>query len=161
MALDEHIWSLIARYDDGVSRVETALAGITDDELDCRDGEEWSARMVVHHLADSETNSYVRLRRLLGEPSGTAIAGYDEARWATTPALGYESDPIDLSLQVFKAVRASSSRVLHRLEPSDFEREGVHSESGPYRLIDWLNIYAQHALEHAEQIERARTTRSA
>ena len=43
--------------------------------------------MVIHHVADSETNSYVRLRRLMAEPAGTAIQGYDEAQWARVTAL--------------------------------------------------------------------------
>ena len=37
--------------------------------------------MVVHHLADSETNSYLRLRKLLAE-DGPTLQGYDEAHWA-------------------------------------------------------------------------------
>ena len=42
----------------------------------------WSARQVIHHIADSEAQSYARLRRLLAEPAGSCIQGYDEAAWA-------------------------------------------------------------------------------
>jgi hypothetical protein len=60
--------SLIARYIDGVKRVEAAVAGRSDEELDRQppDGS-WTARMVVHHLADSEMTSAIRLRRLICE----------------------------------------------------------------------------------------------
>jgi hypothetical protein len=156
MASKEDIASLVAQYNEGVALVLEALHDITADELDRRSGDEWSARMVVHHLADSETNSYVRLRRLLGEPAGTTLQGYDEARWGETLELGYETRPIDASLTLFVAVRAASAATLEDLTPEDFDRSGVHTESGPYSLFDWLNIYVAHARDHAEQILRAR-----
>lgn len=107
MLTDPAALALVARYRSGVALVEAALAGATDADLDRRGpaADDWCARQVVHHLADSETNSYVRLRRLLAEPSPTTIQGYDEAHWATV--LHYDR-PIDASLAVFRAVRASS-----------------------------------------------------
>ena len=48
----------------------------------------WTARQVIHHVADSEAQSYARLRRLLAEPAGSIIQGYDEAAWAQCPELG-------------------------------------------------------------------------
>ncbi len=155
-ALSTSDQELVDRYRGGVALVESALEGISDEQLDRRQGDEWSARMVAHHLADSETNSYLRLRRLLVEPAPTVIQGYDEALWASNERLGYESLDIAPSLAVFRAVRAASSIVLDRISPEDLEREGVHSESGAYSLRTWLRIYAEHAEEHAQQIRRAR-----
>jgi DinB family protein len=109
--------------------------------------------MVVHHLADSETNSYVRLRKLLAE-NGTQIQGYDEAEFAR--ALRYDR-PIQRSLEVFRAVRGSSSELLDELGDDDWSRAGRHSESGAYSVEGWLEIYADHAVTHADQIARART----
>ena len=146
---------LIERYRAGVGLVDDALFGITEDEWDRRVGDEWSARMVVHHLADSETNSYLRARRLLAE-TNPSIQGYDEGLWATTPALGYEELPVASSLTVFRAVREATSVLLDRVDAQDMERSGVHTESGPYSFRDWLRIYAEHAEEHAAQITRAR-----
>ena len=77
--------------------------------------------MVIHHVADSETNSYVRLRRLLAEPIGTTIQGYDEAQWARV--LHYDR-PVDQSLAVFRAVRDSSAELLDRITPDDLARVG-------------------------------------
>jgi DinB superfamily len=144
--------SLIARYNSGVKLVETAFATLSESDLDRSLGDEWSPRMVIHHLADSETNSYVRLRRLLAEESGTLIQGYDEERWANAAELGYRNQPVELSFAVFRAVRAASADVLSRLAESDFARRGVHTESGDYTLLDWLRIYADHAEQHAQQI---------
>lgn len=152
---DDDIDQLIVDYNRGVAEVEAALSTISADALDRSIDGEWSARMVIHHLADSETNSYVRLRRLLAEEPGTVIQGYDEGRWAAAAQLGYYTAPIEESLAVFRAVRAASAAVLARLTSDDFTRHGVHTESGDYTLTDWLRIYAAHALEHADQMRRA------
>lgn len=155
MLTDAAALDLVARYRAGVSHVDDALAGATDADLDRRSDEPgaWCARQVVHHLADSETNSYVRLRRLLAEPAPTIIQGYDEAHWAQV--LHYDR-PIDASLAVFRAVRAASSELLGTLTDADLDRTGTHSESGTYSLRDWLEIYADHAEAHADQIRAAR-----
>lgn len=115
----------------------------------------WSARQIIHHVADSETQSYLRLRRLLAEPEGSLIQGYDEAAWARCSALGYEDLPVENSLRVIAAVRASSSDVLGRLVAGDLERWGEHSESGRYTLRAWLDIYTRHPRDHAEQLNEA------
>jgi hypothetical protein len=152
MSKDERA-DLIAHYGVGPIEVEKALAGATDEELDRPVGADgWTARQVVHHLADSETNAYVRLRKLLAEDRPT-IQGYDESAWAT--ALHYDR-PIEASLAVLRAVRASSAELLARLPDADWAREGTHTESGPYSVEGWLRIYARHGHEHAAQIRRAR-----
>ncbi|MBU6213869.1 MAG: DinB family protein [Actinomycetales bacterium] len=153
--IDPETADLIRRYTAGVGLLEAAIAAVPEADLDRSDEGGWTPRMVVHHLADSETNSYVRLRRLLAEPTGTVIAGYDEGRWASTPALGYTTQPIEQSLAVLRAVRAASAQVLSRLTAEDLDREGVHTESGRYTVRDWLRIYAEHAEDHADQILRA------
>jgi hypothetical protein len=147
---------LIARYKAGVGAVEDALTDAGEAELDAvpADGE-WSARMVVHHLADSESNAYVRVRTLLAEDE-PFIQGYDEGQFARR--LHYDR-PIEASLAVFRAVRASTAGLLDRLGNEDWSRSGTHSESGAYSMDDWLEIYAAHAFDHAEQIRRARQAR--
>ena len=144
---------MIERYRAGVGEVEAALEGADDAELDAvpADGE-WSARMVVHHLADSESNAYVRVRTLLAEDE-PFIQGYDEGLFARR--LHYDR-PVEASLAVFRAVRASTAELLDRLGDEDWSHAGTHSESGAYSMDDWLEMYAAHASDHAEQIRRAR-----
>jgi hypothetical protein len=147
--------SLITRYADGHAAVCRALEGVTDAELDRRPpGGGWTARQVVHHPADSETRSYVRLRQLLAEDR-PVIQGYDEAAYAEAPLLGYDR-AVDASLAVLGAVRAASTELLVRLSGEVWSRAGTHSESGTYDLDTWLRIYAAHAHDHADQIGRAR-----
>lgn len=144
--------TLLEKYRTGYAAVANALNGVSDTALDKElDSDEWSARMVVHHLADSETHAYVRLRRLIAEDD-PEIIGYDEAEYAKR--LHYER-PIAESLALLGAVRAASLQLLERLTPEEWDRTGTHSESGPYSVDDWLRIYANHPHEHAEQIRNA------
>lgn len=144
---------LIAQYRDGYTAVAEALLKITEDELDARPGPgRWTVREIVHHLADSETTSAIRLRRLLAEER-PVIHGYDQDRFATR--LHYDR-PHESSLQLFKYARLATAELLERLEPAEWLREGTHSESGRYTVETWLTIYAEHAHKHARQIRVAR-----
>lgn len=145
--------ALLDRYATGAAAVDGALDGLTADELDRRPGDgSWTVREVVHHLADSESMAYIRLRRLLAEDD-PVIAGYDEPEWARR--LHYDR-PIEPSLAVLRAVRAASHQLLGRLTDEEWGRTGTHSESGAYGVERWLEIYADHSHDHADQIRRAR-----
>lgn len=145
--------NLIARYRSGYDEVLGALAGIAPAELDRADAEGWTARQVVHHLADSEWTSALRLRKLLAEPV-PVIWAYPEEVWAR--ALFYDRRPIEPSLAALKAARETTAGILEHLSEADWAREGWHTESGRYTVERWLEIYAAHAYEHAAQIRRAR-----
>ncbi len=144
---------LIERYREGPGELERAVAGLTEAQLDHRPGPgEWTPREVVHHCADSETMSAIRLRKLLAEDA-PLIQGYDEEEWARR--LHYGDRPIGPSLAAVRAARETSAAILERLADADWGRQGRHSESGPYGVEQWLEIYAAHCHEHAEQIRRA------
>ena len=145
---------MIEPYRTGADAATAALDGITDAELDRRpqgDGE-WTAREIAHHLADSESMAYIRLRRVLAEDD-PLIQGYDEPEWARRLHYGR---PIGPSIAVLRAVRAASVQLLESLDEAEWLRTGTHSESGPYGVERWLAIYADHPREHADQIRRAR-----
>ena len=138
-------------YEKATSEFLTLANSIEEIALDLTDGDGWSPRQVVHHVADSEAQSYARLRRLIAEP-GTQIQGYEEAIWGENQTLGYTELPIDISLEVIKSVRASSLEIIKRLSIDQLENSGVHSESGAYSIKTWLQTYTQHPLDHANQI---------
>ena len=147
--------ALVARYKEGYQRVAEALAGASDAELDARPAPgKWTAREIVHHLADSEMTSAIRLRRLIAEDR-PVIHGYDQEEFARR--LHYER-PLNASLAAFKAARESTAALLDLLDEAEWAREGTHSESGAYSVLKWLEIYAAHAHDHADQIRRARTS---
>src|SRR4029078_8976291 len=145
---------LLNRFRAGYAQVEAALAGITDAELDhpAPDGG-WTARQVAHHLADSEATAYARLRRLIAADD-PVIQGYDEPEYARR--LHYDR-PIESSLAVLRGVRAASLSLLESLTPAEWHLRGTHEESGAYSVDRWLEIYANHSHEHADQIRAARS----
>ena len=126
--------ALVAKYKDGYMQVASALECATDLELDRRPApDKWTSREIVHHLADSEMTSAIRLRRLLAEDI-PVIVGYDQEELARR--LDYHQHPLDTALQTVEAVRANTVSLLRRLQ--------------------WLQIYADHAHNHAAQIRVAR-----
>jgi hypothetical protein len=145
---------LISRYADGYKEVMNALEGFPADSLGAHPiPGKWSAREIVHHLADSETTSAIRVRRLLAEDS-PVIQGYDQDLYAQK--LRYNERDMQPSLEAFRFARAYTVPLLEILHDEDWKREGVHTESGPYGVETWLKIYADHAHNHASQIRRLR-----
>jgi len=143
---------LIDLYKDGYRVVAEAVAGATDEQLDARPApNKWTAREVVHHLADSEMTAAIRLRLLIATPS-PQIAGYDQDEFARTL---YYDRPISASLDAFNAARRSTAEILERLTPAQWLGAGTHTEHGPYTVERWLEIYAAHAHKHADQIRVA------
>lgn len=147
-----NIEELASAYESATAEFLQIATSVPAEKLDLNDGENWSSRQVIHHCADSEAQSYARLRRLVAEPI-PVIQGYDENLWAQDPTLGYTELPIENSIAVFTAVRAASLDVIRRLKPEQLQLKGIHSESGEYSLLRWLETYTRHANNHAEQIK--------
>lgn len=145
---------LIDQYKDGFDEVAKALEGFPADLLTAHPiAGKWSAAEIVHHLADSETTSGLRLRRLLVEDH-PLIVGYDQDAYAAR--LSYNAREITPSLEAFRSARATAAQLFEFMTDEDWRKEGTHSESGSYSSEDWLKIYAAHAHNHAAQIRRLR-----
>ena len=143
---------LIAQYKAGYDEVVGALenfpaAGLTAHPVPGK----WSAAEIVHHLADSESTSAIRIRKLLAEEHAI-IQGYDQELWAKR--FRYNERDLAPSLEAFRAARATTAQLLPGLTDADWAREGWHTESGRYSVETWLEIYAVHADNHAAQIRR-------
>ena len=128
---------------------------VTLELMDVHAENEWSARQCIHHMADSEAQSYARLRRLIAEPDGSVIQGYDEAAWANEAKLAYAYGDVANSIAVYAAVRAASLDVVKRLEESDLEKFGEHTEAGKYSVARWLETNTKHPYDHGDQMVRA------
>ena len=145
----------IAAYQSASQYFLNLAVGTPADLLDVHHENGWSARQVIHHMADSEAQSYARLRRLVAEPEGSIIQGYDEAAWANEPKLAYSDGDVTNSIAVFAAVRAASLDLVKRLEDSDLEKFGEHTEAGKYTIARWLETYTKHPYDHGDQLVRA------
>lgn len=144
--------ALIARYRQGYAEVVSALDGFPPGQLTARPfAGKWTAAEIVHHLADSETNSAIRIRKLLTE-AHPVIQGYDQDEWARK--LHYQDRPIEPSLLAFRAARETTAQLLDHMSEADWRRLGWHSDAGSYHSERWLEIYAEHAHGHADQIRK-------
>ena len=148
---------LIAKYAAGYDAIVAALVGIDDAGWNAREAPgEWCPREVVHHLADSEMASALRLRQML-VTDGAPIAPYDQDEYARV--LHYDR-PVEGSLLAFQGARACTVPVLERMSDADWQRTGSHPEFDEFNVEIWLRYYSQHAHDHADQIRRARATLS-
>ncbi|HEX5474506.1 MAG TPA: DinB family protein [Vicinamibacterales bacterium] len=145
---------LIAQYSDGYRTVSEALHKASPEDLAAKPSPSaWSAKEIVHHLADSEMIAAVRFRRLLAEDR-PHFQAFDQDEFARH--LHYDRS-YELSLDLFKAVRASTAELMATLSESEWLREGTHEKIGRFGMDAWLQIYAPHAQRHADQIRAART----
>ena len=150
---DDKRAALLEQYRGGPDVIAAAVAGMDDTALDYKPSDGgWSPREVVHHTADSEMTSAIRLRRLVAEEN-PQISGYDGDEFARR--LKYATRPVGPSLDAIRAARSSTLSILETLVEEDWSRAGTHSELGSYSVELWLKIYAVHCHDHAEQITRA------
>jgi DinB superfamily len=112
----------------------------------------WPVKCLLHHIADSETVLYDRIRRTISEPRQVLWA-FDQDKWAT--GLDYWSMPLDLSRRIFEAVRAGVIYQARMHYETRGHLEYVHSETGVRTLKDEFDKVAWHNEHHLAQIETA------
>ena len=130
-------------------RLLEAVSGLTDAQLDTPyrpDG--WTVRQVVHHVADSHANSYVRFKLALTEEWPT-IKPYDEAAWAKLSDSGL---PVEVSLTWIEALHERWVVLLESMSEEGFQRGIVHPEMGRQKLETTLALYDWHSRHHTAHI---------
>jgi hypothetical protein len=142
---------IATEYEEATNIFLKAFEQLSPADLDKPKKDGWNPRQVIHHLADSESQSCARLKRLIAEP-GSVIQGYDENKWADALTLGYKELPIENSLALFKASRAVSVEIIKRLTVEQLSNAGIHTESGAYDVRKWLKSYINHPKDHAKQL---------
>jgi uncharacterized glyoxalase superfamily protein PhnB/uncharacterized damage-inducible protein DinB len=137
------------------ANLRAAVAGLTPEQLQhpYRD-EGWSVAQVVHHLADSHMNSYIRFK-LAATADNPTVVGYDEAAWARFPDAA--ATDLTASLAILDAVHARWLAFLDSLQPDAFARTFNHSVLGPVSLDRALALYAWHGRHHVAHITGLRT----
>ncbi len=130
-------------------RLGAAVEGLADAQLDTpyREGG-WTVRQVVHHLADSHANSYIRFKLALTEDWPT-VKTYDEAAWAR---LCDSREPIAPSLAFVEALHARWVALLESLGEEEFQKGFNHPEMGRQTLAASLALYAWHSRHHTAHI---------
>jgi len=129
------------------SELKAAMAGARLDKTYREGG--WTARQVVHHLADSHMNAFIRFRLALTEDKPT-IKPYDEAAWAKLADMTL--DP-SVSVQILDGLHRRWHTMLMAMKDTEFAREAIHPDHGA-RTIDWfLQLYAWHGRHHIGHIK--------
>ncbi|MBV6521553.1 MAG: putative metal-dependent hydrolase YfiT [Gemmatimonadaceae bacterium] len=113
----------------------------------------WTVRQVVHHVADSHVNAYVRLRLTLAEDVPT-VRPYDETRWAEL--VDAKHMDVQASLSLLDALHERFVALLQSLGEDDWQRRYRHPESGEHDLDYLLEMYAWHGRHHAAHITALR-----
>lgn len=132
-----------------------AVAGLTDTQLDTtyRPGG-WTLRQVVHHLADSHLNAYVRFKLAITE-NHPHIRPYDEAQWARCED-GLHA-PVVFSLELLVQIHRRWVYFMKSLQPADFKRTYFHPEHQKSFELQYLcGLYAWHGAHHLAHINQTR-----
>lgn len=109
----------------------------------------WTIRQVVHHIADSHSNSLIRFKLALTEDV-PPIKPYAEDLWAELADSKHA--PIELSLNQIDSIHARWTLVLKAMSAEDFERKLFHPEHGEVDLNYLLNLYDWHSRHHLAHI---------
>ena len=146
---------LIADLSELPAKLEKAVAGLSEIQLETK-YRNWSIRQIVHHIADSHINSYVRFKWALTEDA-PVIKAYDEGHWSELNES--KTGAVTPSLQLLAGLHARWVQLLEKMSDSDFDRTFFHPESGEsVSLNSALVYYAWHGKHHVGQILWLRET---
>jgi len=133
-------------------QLEEALSGATEQALAKSYRENgWTVLQLVHHIADSHMNSYIRFKLALTEDEPT-IKPYNEAEWAMLP----DSEmPIATSLKLIESLHERWVYLLTSLTDKQLQRAFNHPDSGLTTLAEAIGLYAWHGKHHLAHIQHA------
>lgn len=141
---------LIAEIEQAPARLRETVAGLSESQIDTR-YRNWTIRQIVHHLADSHINAYVRFKWTLTEDQPT-IKPYHEGEWSELSDV--KTGDIALPLALMDALHRQWVQLLRAMSPEQFQRTYLHPEmEGPVTLDAALCTYAWHGQHHTAQIQ--------
>ena len=135
-------------------RLRNAVQGLDREQLDTpyRDGG-WTVRQLVHHIADSHMNAFIRVRLALTEDWPT-IKPYDEKAWAALR--DSTGAPVGWSLDLIESLHARWVMMLDSLTDEQWTRGLNHPENGRMTIEYATLVYAWHSKHHVAHITRLR-----
>ncbi len=152
---DVEVKPLIARIERLPAKIEAAVNDLSDEELDTayREGG-WTLRQVVHHLADSHMNAYIRMKWMLTE-NNTVIKAYDQNLWAQTPDASF---PVTDSINLLYSLHSKWTNLMKEVKPEELEKEFIHPETHKHvslgKLIATYAWHGDHHLAHINALKK-------
>jgi uncharacterized damage-inducible protein DinB len=145
--------AFIQQIENAPAALWSAVTGLSEQQLDTRYREGgWTVRQVVHHVADSHMNAFIRFKLALTEDQPT-IKPYAQERWAELPDARM---PVVVSLSLLDMLHKRFVRVLRSMSAADFARKMNHPEMGVVILDHYLSLYAWHGRHHVAHITSLR-----
>lgn len=147
----------IARLRNLPKLLQEAVKGLDDEQLQTpyREGG-WTPAQVVHHLADSHMNAFIRMRLALTEEKPT-IKTYRQEVWAELADA--KSPVLSPSIAILRGLHRRWSNMLRALTKKEWARTAIHPDRGEMTLEDFLVLYSDHGEKHVSQINGLRQTR--
>jgi hypothetical protein len=128
-------------------------SGVAKPQLERRPApREWSAAMVVSHLADAELVYSVRIRSILTDER-PLLLNFDEAAW--TERFWTVDGDVKETLNRWRVMRDHTVRLLESLEEAEWRRAGVHPQRGEQTTRQVASQLAEHDRGHLDQLRRA------
>ena len=135
--------------------LEFAVLNLNEDQLQTpyREGG-WTVNQLVHHVADSHMNAYIRCKLALTEDNPT-IKPYDQDAWVRTTDV--ENVPVNISITLLHALHHRWYELLKTLQEEDWKKTVFHPEQQrTISLWNLLQIYAWHGKHHATHVTNLR-----
>jgi len=131
--------------------LEDVVSGMTQEQLDTTYRPEgWTARQVIHHIADSHSHALIRFKWALTEDK-PMIKPYLEAKYAMLPDY---SLPIDAAMWMLKGLHVKWSHIMQHMIDTDWEKGYFHPETGKFfSLYDAAALYSWHCRHHLEHVK--------
>ena len=135
--------------------IENAVHDLDEHQLQTpyREGG-WTVHQLVHHVADSHMNAYIRFKLGYTEQS-PAIKPYEEKEWAMLADV--KNLPINISITLLYALHQRWHEFLKHFTKEDWQRTLFHPEyQKQFTLRHFLGLYAWHSRHHVAHITSLR-----
>ena len=134
--------------------LEVAIQNLNEEQFATpyRDGG-WTVQQLVHHMADSHMNAYIRFKWGLTEEL-SAIKTYDEKAWASLPDVFHV--PVNVSVTLLHALHRRWVALLDRIEDDQWESVKIFHPEKKVEMTLWtlLGIYSWHSRHHVAHINK-------
>ena len=146
--------TFIQHIEEAPANLWSAVTGLSEEQIDTpyREGG-WTVRQVVHHLADSPMNAFIRFKLALTE-NQPPVKTYDQQLWAELPDA--KVAPVGPSLTLLESLHKRFAELLASMSAADFARTMNHPEQGVVNLDRYLSLYAWHGRHHVAHITSLR-----
>lgn len=141
--------TLIHQIETAPQALRKAVEGLTDVQLDTK-YKNWTIRQIVHHLADSHANSYIRFKWALTEDN-PVIKTYDENKWSDLEES--KTGSLEAPLAMLEGIHRQWVQLLRAMTEEQYNRAFIHPVGNRTILLkNAVGTYAWHSRHHTGQI---------